>query len=270
MLMRRSTAAKSFDVSAHFSGVSASYRRLRTLDHEPLIEIASRLPACPISGFDAGCGTGRYTISLIRMLRDADPSRRLRFVFLDATPHMLRLAKRHARGISADLSFVDGKEGRLADFPDSFDFGMTTNAIHHMDLQGFLQSAAVALRSGALLFIYTRTQEQNRRIIWGEHFPEFADRETRLLAEGAVESSVSQVTGLELEEVKRFAFERQSRLRRLVEQAKGRHYSTFSLYSPEEFDAALRLFESSVRSAFPDPENIPHNDENVMYIIRKN
>ena len=44
------------------------------------------------------------------------------------------------------------------------------------------------------LVVYTRTPEQNRRTIWGHHFPEFATRETRLYRVEDLRSAL-QATG---------------------------------------------------------------------------
>ena len=54
------------------------------------------------------------------------------------------------------------------------------NAVHHFDLARFAGEASRVLTPSGQLVIYTRTPEQNRRTIWGRHFPEFAARETRL------------------------------------------------------------------------------------------
>ena len=54
------------------------------------------------------------------------------------------------------------------------------NAVHHFDLSWFAGEASRVLTPSGQLVVYTRTPEQNRRTIWGRHFPECATRETRL------------------------------------------------------------------------------------------
>lgn len=268
---KTATDGNAFDRATHFRKVSRHYCRLRTFDAAPLLEMHRSLPKHngSIAGFDIGCGTGRYTLPFLRMLLESNPHLRAEMMLIDACRHMLDVARRRTAGLAGNVSFVRGNEETLAGYGNRFDFGMTTNAIHHLDIALFLRRVASALRAGGRLFVYTRTQEQNRRIIWGEHFPGFAERETRLLREGGMERLVADADELEVVTAKTFAYTRVSSLQRLLEQARGRHYSTFRFYTPQEFRTAIAKFERALRVRFPDTENIQHVDENSLYVIEK-
>ncbi len=71
-----------------------------------------------------------------------------------------------------------------------------------------------------------------------------------------------------LESIEFFKFERTSSLAKLLHQARNRHYSTFSFYSPKEFERALQEFENALRQHFVDPQHIEWVDENVMVVFR--
>jgi hypothetical protein len=54
----------------------------------------------------------------------------------------------------------------------------------------------------------------------------------------------------------------------LVEQARRRHYSTFSLYDPDAFEEALADFQKKVRRRFADA--VEWHDENVLIHALRN
>ena len=186
-------------MNEHFREVSPRYREVRTFDAEPLVEIYYALPHRnkKFRGFDLGCGTGRYSLELLVMLLNSEPVLKRDFVLIDASNDMLGAARQYTDGIAANIRFVCGKEDALESYRNFFDFGMTTNAIHHFDIPLFLGYVRTALKPKGRLFVYTRTQEQNKRSIWGTYFPEFAARETRLLSEGQLEDFVGKVDGLQ-------------------------------------------------------------------------
>jgi hypothetical protein len=53
----------------------------------------------------------------------------------------------------------------------------------------------------------------------------------------------------------------------LVEQARNRHYSTFSLYGEAEFDQACQTFEEAVRAEFDKPAKVSWHDQNILLRI---
>ncbi|MFH0885043.1 MAG: class I SAM-dependent methyltransferase [Candidatus Micrarchaeota archaeon] len=259
------------DMAAHFKDVSPRYRELRTFDAEPLIEMVKLLPSNgeKLTGFDIGCGTGRYSFPFLQMLLQSNLTAQVDFSLIDASTDMLAIARQDGWHVPANLSFICGSVDTLSGYSNYFDFGMTTNAIHHFDTAFFLECVRNALKSGGRLFVYTRTQEQNRRIIWGMYFPKFAEHETRLLWDGQIEDITAGIDGLRVANTLAFSFNRISSLKRLLEQVREKHYSTFRFYSESEFRRSVVAFESALRAEFPDTNRILHTDENVLYVLER-
>jgi len=106
------------------------------------------------------------------------------------------------------------------------------------------------LKPGGRLFIYTRTPQQNAQTIWGRYFPGFTAHEQRLHSEAALRDAVRRAGGLTVAATQAFRHRRSSTAERLRAQAEGRHYSTFSLYPPEEFRDSIATFLARL----PGPE----------------
>ena len=249
----------------HFSKIAGAYGQVRTTDEEPVTYIAGQLPGQgAIRAADIGCGDGRYGVLLCRSLPN------LRLICVDANAAMLReLTKRmEACGIR-NYESLESKVEDLDLAESSLDCVLTLNAIHHLGLETFLGLAARAVRPGGTVFIYTRTPEQNERTIWGRYFPGFASAEARLYTVDQVTEGVGRFPDLELAHVKTFEYRRSANLERLLLQARSRHYSTFSLYEPEEFDAALEAFAARIGEAFPGGGQITWRDENTLLHFRR-
>jgi hypothetical protein len=60
-----------------------------------------------------------------------------------------------------------------------------------------------------------------------------------------------------------------SNLSNLVEKARNKHYSTFTLYSDDIFEESLETFNQNIRNNFDDLEKIQRRDENILLQIRK-
>ena len=254
------------ELAQHFSKVSPNYRRLRTTDHEPVQYIADLLKSYQeIVVADVGCGAGRYDRLLLDHMGGG-----LFLYCVDASTYMLEELKNHI-GEQYDVRY-DSVMGQADDLPledESLDAVLTFNAVHHFPLQAFLEEARRVMRPGGHLFIYTRFGSQNARSIWGQHFPRFVDKEDRLYESDVMRDVVGVVAGLTLERIEPFRYLRQSSLDRLNEQARGRHYSTFSLYGAEEFEEALEGFKEEVRERFVDLETVEWYDENSLVVVRK-
>jgi ubiquinone/menaquinone biosynthesis C-methylase UbiE len=223
-------------VSDHFRLVASVYDALRTTDEAPVRRIRELLPDRPVVGLDIGCGTGRYS----RLLRGV------------LHPGSVLLASDVSAAMLAELNAVDdGHEPVLSllstaeEVPvrtGSLDLVTAFNSVHHFDLERFLASAVRVLKPNGRLFIYTRTPEQNARTIWGRHFPGFAEREQRLHSEAALRKAVRRTPELKLIDTETLRHPRSSTPERLRAQAEGRHYSTFSLYSPDELRESIATF----------------------------
>ena len=239
----------------HFERVAVVYESLRTTDEAPVRAIGQFLPDRPVTGLDIGCGTGRYT----RLLRGLLPDGSL-LAAADVSAAMLaqlRAASRgHAPGVVPLLAAAEELPLRAA----SLDLVTAFNCVHHFDL-GFLAAAARVLQPGGQLFIYTRTPQQNARTIWGRYFPGFTEHEQRLHSQAAIRDAVRRTDGLTMVATQTFQHPRTSTARRLGAQAQGRHYSTFSFYTPQELRAAIATFLARL----PGPE-VSWVDEHLLVI----
>jgi ubiquinone/menaquinone biosynthesis C-methylase UbiE len=250
----------------HFSNIAGKYRDLRKTDLEPISLIANKLQYLThIEAADVGCGAGRYDLLLYRHLSD-----KLRLTCLDANPDMLRSLDEHLErhGVSNFTTICSRAES--LPFQDNFlDCICTFNAIHHFNLPAFLSESARVIKIGGYLFIYTRLREQNRRNIWGKHFPQFNKKETRLYTMDAMKRYIEATPNLALESIVSFTYNRVSDLEQLIERAKSHHYSTFFLYSSEELGEAIEGFAKNIIGTFEDIQKINWFDENALFIIRK-
>jgi len=246
------------DVTAgdHFERVAAVYESLRTTDEAPVRRIRELLPDRPVTALDIGCGTGRYS----RLLRGLLPDGSL-LVASDVSAAMLAELKagNHGRalGVVPLVSTAEELPLRTA----SLDLVTAFNCVHHFDLGRFLTAAARVLAPGGQLFIYTRTPQQNARTIWGRYFPGFTEHEQRLHSEAAVRDAVRRTDGLKVVAAQTFKHPRSSTAGRLQAQAEGHHYSTFSLYTPEELRASIATFLARL----PSPE-VSWVDEHLLVV----
>jgi hypothetical protein len=136
------------------------------------------------------------------------------------------------------------------------------NCVHHFSLGRFLTAAARVLRPGGQLFIYTRTPQQNARTIWGRYFPGFTEHEQRLHSETAFRDAVQRTDGLQMIAAQTFRHPRSSTPERLRAQAEGRHYSTFSLYTPDELRASIATFQARLPSS-----EVSWVDEHLLVVV---
>jgi SAM-dependent methyltransferase len=250
----------------HFSGISASYNELRTTDVEPVLYVREVLQGQgEIRAADIGCGAGRYDLLLLQHLPG------LHLTCADVNGAMVEETARYLKS-HGQSNFVaqriDASDLRLPD--GALDCVVTFNAIHHFDPVAFLGQAAQAVKSSGHVFVYTRLKNQNARNVWGRFFPGFPEKETRLYELSYAESWADRLDGLNLETIEFFRFERVSPLERLLDQAAGKHYSTFSLYSADELRKALEIFEARLAQHFMNRDQIKWTDENVMMVFRKN
>ena len=252
-------------IHTHFSRIAKIYHQVRTTDEAPIRFIRDQLDGlASITVADFGCGAGRYDLLLFRHLPN------LRLTCIDINEDMLAQLRRYltSHGIR-DYRAVASRVEDLDLDHGSFDCVVSFNAVHHFHFPTFLEKAGRAVRRGGRIFIYTRTPEQNAGTIWGRYFPGFLARETRIYTLDDMERGVEAAAGLELVRVKRFRYPRVVGLDRLVGQTRDKHYSTFELYEPEEFDAALKGFEDNIRREFADPDRVAWDDENIMLTVER-
>ena len=241
----------------HFQRIAASYESLRTTDEAPVRRIGRLLPDRPLTGLDVGCGTGRYSRLLHGLLPDGS-----RLVGSDLSAAMLAQLKAgcsgHARGVVPLVSAAEELPLRTA----SLDLVTAFNCVHHFDLGRFLTAVSRVLQPDGQLFIYTRTPQQNARTIWGRYFPGFTGHEQRLHSQAAFRDAIRRTDGLRVVAAENFRHPRSSTSERLRVQAEGHHYSTFSLYSPEDLRASIAEFLARL----PTPE-VCWTDEHLLIVV---
>lgn len=253
-------------IHQHFSRIATRYRRLRVTDTEPIAFIAEKLEKLAhIDAIDIGCGTGRYDLLISRYLGD-----KLHLTCCDANADMLKTLDKYLtkHGVSNFTSLRSQAES--VPLPtNSLDCIFTFNAIHHFNLPTFLQESTRILKSGGYLFIYTRLLEQNKNTIWGQCFPKYNQKETRLYSLNTLTEAIVSAPKLWIGSIEFFKYGRIATLEQLTERAKACHYSTFCLYSPEELEESLAGFTQKIESDFGDTQCIQWSDENALLVIRK-
>lgn len=252
-------------VQSHFSQVATAYREIRTTDIEPIFFIREKLGERDrLMAGDIGCGAGRYD----RLLLEHLPFSRL--LCIDANIDMLKETRRFLTETRAGSFRASASRSEHLPIRDhSMDCLFTFNAIHHFDFGQFLRETRSALKHLGRLFIYTRLPEQNEGSIWGKHFPRFTEKETRLFTLEDMKKKIIGQDALALEEVKLFRYPRLSSLEKLLSQVRERHYSTFSLYTPEELDEAVQEFKANIHRHFHNTDHLEWSDGNVMLVLRK-
>lgn len=254
------------DINHHFSKIANRYSYLRTTDPEPIISIVEELNELSyIKAADIGCGPGGYDMILFEYIGD-----KLHLSCVDSNNDMLRVLDTNLKkqGISSFLPIYSGAE-KLPFTSNTLDCVFSFNAIQHFNLLSFLQESGRVLKNGGYSFIYTRLREQNRRNIWGQCFPEFCRKETRLYTLTTIMKAVMSVPVLRTESIKFFKYKRVFTLEQLVKRARAHHYSTFHLYSPEELEEAIAGFVQNIKRQFNDAHRVSWFDEMTLFVIRK-
>ncbi len=143
------------------------------------------------------------------------------------------------------------------------------NAVHHVDLARFVGEASRVLTPSGQLVVYTRTPEQNRRTIWGRHFPEFATRETRLHEVEDLQAALLATGAFASVRTQTVPWTVTTSLARLVDQATHYHYSTFRLYSDEALREAIDTFRQRVRQVFRDLTRITYENDHLLVMAQR-
>lgn len=252
------------EMDEHFSKVAARYNDIRQTDHQPVAyirDLLSKYERC--HAVDVGCGPGRYSLLLLQMMPQ------LHLTCLDRNSEMIAETERLLRGANVDR--FKAALGDASDFPlesKSVDAIFTFNAIHHFILPAFLRETQRVLRSGGTIYIYTRLPTQNATSIWGKYFPDFNTMEKRLYSLDSIEGVIGSFTGLALDTIKLFQFERVNSLDNLIENARTGHYSTFSLYRQDHLEESVSEFRARVLRDFSDPGQIRWTDRNVLLTVK--
>lgn len=250
----------------HFLKIAPQYRDLRTTDSAPIEYIYEQLKKrAAIKAADIGCGAGRYDLKLFEHFGD-----KLYLYCVDGSYDMLRQLRGYlGENLIQNFQTIKANAKSLPLTNNSLDFLTTFNAVHHFRIPQFLTEAARVLKAGGRLFIYSRTRAQNSRNIWGRYFPQFSSKEFRLFELEEFEAFFHHVPALQVQAVEFFKYERVSDFAQLVTRAENNHYSTFCLYTQQEFVDALKQFKHNLREQFDDLNQIRWFDENVLLVVMK-
>jgi len=251
----------------HFRSVAPAYRDVRNTDPEIIEEIITRLPCDnrQLDVADISCGTGRYS-----KIITAKAHSHLRLFCCDYSAAMLKECRKRMslEFPFKNVSFCLINANDLPFAHGCFDAVTTFNAVHHFDLNRFVVSATCVLRPGGLLSIYTRTPEQNAHIIWGQHFPGFTERETRLYRRERLEEAIHRAPELQMESMQEFKHVRVESPESLLNRTRNFHYSTFRLYPEDEFKLALERFAKRLTD-LSGKGKIEHTSWNTMVLVRR-
>ena len=250
---------------SHFSKIASKYKDLRTTDVDHIQYIVNQLSKkSNISMADIGCGDGRYSVELLKCLKD-----NCYLHCIDFNENMIKHLKPYLleQGIN-NFCAAPGDASKLPLESESMDYIVTFNAIHHFDIQKFLAEVYECLKDDGRAFLYSRLRNQNSRNIWGQHFPLFAEMEDRLYEFEELQYAIKKAD-MKIIHTNVFGHNRTSSIEVLVNKAKNHHYSTFDLYSKSEFEKSLGTFKKNLADHFDDLQNIQWQDENILIEISK-
>ena len=259
-------------LSDHFAKVSARYRTLRELDLDAVRLISERVARTADSGrpvrlLDVATGSGRYLDAVSHCLVSV-LAMEVVPIGLDLSPAMLAQARIRNGHAGLRARHLVGAVETLPFRTASCDVMTCFNAVHHLDLARFVAEASRVLTSSGQLLVYTRTPAQNRRTIWGRHFPEFAARETRLHGVEDLRAALLDTGAFASVRAQTVPWTVTTSLARLVEQATHYHYSTFRLYADDALRAAIDTFRQRVGEAFRDVTRITHDNDHVLVMAQ--
>lgn len=247
---------------AYYSDIASRYEDLRPLDVDAVSVMSRYLPPWPPHGVEVCCGTGRY---LRRVASSRSPGRVA--VGVDLNERMLRTASsardghagnvvRLVRADCCQLPFRNASLGWVSIF----------DAIHLVDIHRVVEETARVLASGGVLVIYTRTPEQNARSLLGRFFPQFLEKENRLLAEDDLRCAVEQ-GAFEIEAMVPLHHEMSASRKDVLAQVRQRPYSTFVFYTDAEWSSAMERFATHLED--PSSDIVSWTDENLLLACRR-
>lgn len=254
-----------FDLQ-HYMHRAGVFGKIRDFDLGPIRSLVRALPeiGTALKVADIGCGDGSYSLRLVQEAERVRGDAALSLVGVDRTPAMLSAAAKTLG--SKHRGLVLGDSAVLPFRKASLHVVTSFNCIHLFDIGAALAEIARVLIPGGRFFIYTRFQDQNRRTLWGQYFPRFADVEWRLFDEERLLEEIRAVPGLRPQRVETFSFQRTSSRQELLARTRERHYSTLALYDEDDFERAMSVFADRL-SRLSDP--VLHRAENSLVITER-
>ncbi len=229
------------DQISYFDDIAEDYEHVRGTEIWPsLLHTIRAADSDTRQVVDVATGTGLFSVRLAK--------EGFHVIGLDQNPHMLAQALRKAKQQACPFQGILGLAEQLPLSESSISVMFSTNAIHHVDLQAQFQEVRRVLRPGGSYVVYTRFRKQNACSIWGQLFPHFAEKETRLYNPEDFERLEVEYPELALESLDELSFEKPFSRDRLLQTTRQRKYSTFAFYGEEEFWRAFATFRSRLES----------------------
>ena len=229
----------------HFERVAVVYESLRTTDEAPVRAIGQLLPGRPVTGLDIGCGTGRYTRLLRALLPDGS-----RLAAADVSAAMLAQLRAASRATPMrwPRCWQRPKSCRCGPpawtwSPRSTAFTTSTSAASWPPPPGCCSPAASCSSTPA-----PRSRTRGRS--GAATSPVLPSTSSACTARPRSGTPSGGPRGSRWSPAQTFRHPRTSTAERLGAQARGRHYSTFSFYTPQELRAATATFLARL----PGPE----------------
>ena len=255
-----------FESDVHFNEVANCYEQLR--ENVYLIDIIDIMKKYITKNdilMDIACGTGRISTNVCRSLD-------LRLILVDKNIRMLNVAMKkinmqYKKNKLINMDIYDFLENNgKKDNVKINDINIFTcfNAIHWIGL-GLFKKLEEKMSPGSLFIILTRTKKQNKESFFGLNFPKFADKETRLFSLNQLLDEFKKCN-LSVVDTKFLKYQISQKKSKLLEQATKKSYSTFQLYSNEEYEKAMRIFKDNLSSK---PEILKVNYNNLLILGRK-
>jgi hypothetical protein len=251
---------------SYFARIASSYDSLRGMAYrDDLVRVVSKYTDVGLTLFDIAGGTGRLSIPICMELG-------LHLELLDRSEEMLTVAKdRVAKegGIvgghpvifhKGDASSIFNNHVRL----DHIRLFTCMNAIHHIRLS-FVPQLVNVMPKGSHLLILSRSKQQNDRSYLGSQFKGFGLKETRLYDLDEIISTCEK-SGLRLAEANEYSYPKTVPKDTLIKEVEEKKYSTFDLYTENEFMDALKDFRERLMG---EPANLRFQSECMILVFTR-
>ena len=243
----------------YFVSISSKYDDLRGNEIlTPLCNTLERLTSKGSKVLDVACGTGLFLIPIASRFD-------VELFGSDMSLNMIKTAHKKAENSNLKVKFFNADVHHIPFSDECFDVLLSTNAIHHFDLIKSLKECARVLKKGGSYVVFSRFREQNDRSFWGKNFPKFAVKESRLYNREEFLDAAEKVEEFDLDNISELSFEKQATEEEILRQATNKKYSTFDLYSDEEFEESLKSFKNWLNGK----KDICHTAEIGEIIYRK-
>lgn len=225
------------DQTHYFNDIAEQYDAVRGTEIWPsLRETIHAVADTSRTVVDVATGTGLFSVRLAQQ--------GFHVIGVDQNPCMLARAIRKAGREGCPFRGVLGAAEGLPLRSESVSVLLSTNAIHHFRLIAHFEEVVRVLRSGGHYVVYARFREQNARSIWGQLFPGFSEKDTRLYNPEDFQRIPEECSELTLESLEELAFQKPFSHESLLWSARQRKYSTFAMYGEAEFWSAFARFRS--------------------------